>query len=182
MIRKVNLIEYLPQIVQDYREIKEVMTTENPEFQLVEDESEILMNNQFVETANERGIKRFEDMLGIKALDDDTLENRKFKVLSVWNNAIPYSIRALKQKLAVLCGEDGYSLNIEYSNYKITVRVSLISKKNFSQVEKMLNEVVPCNMIIDVNLLYNQHETLAKFTHKQLSSYTHEQLRNEVLS
>jgi hypothetical protein len=181
VIREVNLIEYLPPVIQDYKEIKEVMTSENPEFQLVGDESEVLKNNQFIESTNELGIKRFEDMLEIKALYDDTWDNRKFKVLSVWNNAIPYTINALNEKLAILCGEGGYSLNVNYNTYTVTVRVALSSKKNYSEVEKMLNLVLPCNMIIDVSLLYNQHETLAAFTHAQLSAYTHEQLREGVI-
>ena len=49
-------------------------------------------------------------------------------------------------------------------------------------VKEMLEEVIPANMEIDLSLLYNQHETLAKFTHKELAKYTHRQIREEVLS
>lgn len=66
--------------------------------------------------------------------------------------------------------------------YRVVVRVNLINKKNFSMVKEMLEEVIPANMEIDLSLLYNQHETLAKFTHKELAKYTHRQIREEVLS
>lgn len=64
----------------------------------------------------------------------------------------------------------------------IMERVNLINKKKFSMVKEMLEEVIPANMEIDLSLLYNQHTTLAKFTHRELSKYTHKQIREEVLS
>ena len=78
--------------------------------------------------------------------------------------------------------KDGYSLKVIHGEYRIIVRVNLINKKNFSMVKEMLEEVIPANMEIDLSLLYNQHETLAKFTHKELAKYTHRQIREEVLS
>ena len=50
MIRDVNLIGYLPPFIQEYMEIRKIMQAENPEFQFVEDESEIIKNNQFIQT------------------------------------------------------------------------------------------------------------------------------------
>ena len=108
-------------------------------------------------------------MLKIQALDDDTLENRRFRIMSRWNNKIPYTVQILRNKLETLCGKDGYSLKVIHGEYRVVVRVNLINKKNFSMVKEMLEEVIPANMEIDLSLLYNQHETLAKFTHKELS-------------
>ncbi len=182
MIREVNLADYIPLYMQDFSEIKEILNTENIEFQTIDDESETILDNQFIFTCSEVGIKRFEDMLGIKALDDDTLENRRFKVLSVWDNAVPYSIRALKEKLAVLCGEAGYTLNVYYDTYSIKVRIALKNMKNYVQAENMLRAVIPCNMLMDLSLLYNQHSTLKGFTNRQLKEFTQYQIRNEVIT
>ena len=46
----------------------------------------------------------------------------------------------------------------------------------------MLNRVVPANMVIDLDLLYNQHSDFDGLTHEELSVYTHQQLRDEVIS
>lgn len=182
MIRNVDLISYLPQYLRGYREIREALQAQQPEVQRLEDLTEDIMNNQFILSSNEPGVRRFEHMLGVAALDDDLLENRKFRMLSLWNNAIPYTMAVLHKKLATLCGEDGYKLEIFPEEYRIDVRIALKSKKNFNMVQEMLCDVLPANLLLDVSLLYNQHATLSEFTYGQLSSYTYDQLRNEVLT
>lgn len=181
MIRKVDLISYLPEYLHGYKELGKTMEAQQAEIQKLEDIIEELKNNQFIISADEQGIKKYETMLGVIALDDDTLENRKFRVLSRWNNTIPYTVFTLREKLENLCGKDGYILKVMNKEYRVLVRVSLISKKNYRMVEEMLNEVIPANMVIDLSLLYNQHITLGKFTHRRLAAYTHSQIRNEVL-
>ena len=52
----------------------------------------------------------------------------------------------------------------------------------FDEVDKLVRRMAPANLIITVELRYNQHLTLAKFTHAQLSQYTHKELREEVIS
>ncbi len=181
MVREVDLISYLPEYLHGFRELKELMGAQQPEVQALEDATEVLKNNQFILSADGQGIRKFETMLGVTALDDDTLENRKFRVLSRWNNAIPYTVPVLKRKLENLCGEGGCLLEIFHTEYRVKVRVALASKKNYRMVGEMLGEVIPANMEIDLSLLYNQHKTLGKFTHSQLAAFTHRQIRNEVL-
>lgn len=182
MVRNVDLISYLPEFMRCYKELEKILNAQRPEVQSLEDATEVLKNNQFIISADEQGIKKFEDMLSVTALDDDSLENRKFRVLSKWNNAIPYTVWVLRVKLATLCGTDGYILQVFHKDYKVKVRVALKSKRNYKMVEEMLAEVIPANMVIDLSLLYNQHETLKKYTHRQLAEYTHDQIRNEVLN
>lgn len=181
MIREVDLISYLPEYMQTYKEIREALLAQQPEIQKLEDTTENIQNNQFILYANEQGIERFEALLGVKAVDDDSLENRKFRVLSLWNNYIPYTTQVLHGKLETICGKDGYKLKVINEQYKVVVRVALKSKKNFKMVEEMLNIVLPANMIIDLSLLYNQHSTLLKYTHAQLKGKTHREVREEVL-
>ena len=45
MIREVELLNHLPLFIQEYREIREIMKSENPEIQSLEDETEIIFNN-----------------------------------------------------------------------------------------------------------------------------------------
>ncbi|EOS27670.1 hypothetical protein C806_00117 [Lachnospiraceae bacterium 3-1] len=181
MIREVDLISYLPEYLHGYQELEKIMAVQQVEIQALEDITEVFKNNQFILSADEQGIKKYEIMLGVTALDDDTLENRKFRVLSRWNNTIPYTVFTLKEKLENLCGKDGYILEALNEEYRVFVRVALTSKKNYRMVEEMLNEVIPANMIVDLSLLYNQHSTLGKFTNRQLAMYTQNQIRNEVL-
>lgn len=62
----------------------------------------------------------------------------------------------------------------------LTVRVALTSRNVLSDVAKLLDRVVPSNLLIDLSLLYNKNNQLSKFTHEELKKYTHIQLREEV--
>ncbi|WP_164473089.1 putative phage tail protein [Clostridium sp. E02] len=180
MIRNVDLLNYIPYFLREFREMKMIQNVIQPEIQQMEDETEVLFKNQFIQSSDIQNIKRYEKMLDMYPLPNDTLKDRQFKVLSKWNRMIPYTKVTLNQKLAVLCGQDGYTLDLDPDKV-VTVRVALKSKKNFNEVKRLLEEFVPCNMGIDLDLLYNQHGLLKQFTHKQLSAWTYGQIRNEVL-
>ena len=68
-----------------------LMQAENPEFQLANNETEKIKNNLFIETCDEKGISRFESIMGIFPLDTDTLESRISRVLTRWNEKLPYT-------------------------------------------------------------------------------------------
>ena len=180
MIREADLLSYIPDFLKEYEEMRALQEVLQPEIQRLEDETESVFCNQFISSSDIRSMKRYEKMLHLQPLPDDTLADRRFKVLSKWNRMIPYTKVTLRQKLSVLCGEDGFTLEIDPKKV-ITVRVALKSKRNFYEVREMLEEFVPCNMVMDLDLLYNQHGLLCKFTHKQLRAWNHRQIRNEVL-
>lgn len=182
MNREIDLMDYLPEYLKEYKELEKTLKAQQPEIKKLAETVERLKNNQFITTADEEGIRKFETMLEVTALDNDTLENRKFRVLSRWNNTIPYTASVLRKRMENLCGKDGYQLEILHLESKVKVRVALTNKKNYGMVEEMLQEVIPANIWIDLSLLYNQHKTLSKFTHRQLAAYTQKEVRNEVLN
>ena len=135
MIRDVNLIGYLPPFIQEYMEIRKIMQAENPEFQFVEDESEIIKNNQFIQTCNLTGISKFESLIGIIPSSDDTLESRINRVLVRWNDTVPYTWKTLLNKLDTLCGgSDKYEIIRKLDEQKLDVTTHL---DLYGQVEEL---------------------------------------------
>ena len=59
----VNLLEYLPDFMQEYREIRQIMKSEEPEFKTLWDLFKKVFNNQFIQYCDENGISKFEEML-----------------------------------------------------------------------------------------------------------------------
>lgn len=146
MIRDVNLIEHLPLFIQNFREIQQIMTAENPEFQLVVDESEKIKKNQFIETSDLVGIRRFEKMLNIVPTVDDTLESRISRVLTRWNDVIPYTYRALVQKLAQLCDGLNFSINPNFNEYKMEIITHLEMSGQVDELQRLLGYMIPVNL------------------------------------
>jgi len=180
-----NLIDYLPQVLKEVRELKLIFQSEQTEIADLWISIDNAFNNQFVETftidSTEYGVSRWEKILGIVPKATETLDARKFRILTRLNELIPYTLTTLKQQLEALCGSDGYSLTLKNEIYTIEVKVNLIVKSKFDDVAALLRRVVPANMVIDLKLIYNQQLTLSQFTHGQLQAYTHNQLRSEVL-
>lgn len=182
MKRDANLISYLPPVLQKVREYQAITNAENPEFQQVFDTSEEVLGNSFVHDATEYGVGRWEKILGIVPKATESLDARKFRILTRLKEQLPYTMRTLKQQLEALCGKDGYSIELYNDAYTIEIKVNLIAKSKFDDVDALLQRVIPANMIINLKLIYNQHLTLKQFTHAHLHAYTHNQLRNEVIS
>lgn len=119
--------------------------------------------------------------LGITPKGTDSLEDRRFRILTRINEELPYTLPQLRNILETLCGKGNYSADVEEGTYQLLVKIGLAAKNNFNDVESLLNRVVPQNMVVTLLQLYNTHAELGRFTHAQLAAYTHNQLRNEVL-
>lgn len=148
MIREVNLIGFLPEFVQEYREIRCIMDAENPSVQALEDETERIKDNQFIITCDLVGISRFENLLGITPSEDDTLESRISRVLVRWNDAIPYTWKVLIQKLNTLCGVGKYELIPEWDEYKLTIKTHMNLYGSTEELDNILDNIMPCNILV----------------------------------
>ena len=148
MIREVNLLSFLPEFVQEYREIKHIMNSEQPEIQKLEDETEIIKNNQFILSCDIDGIARFENLLGIKPKPDDSLDARKSRVITRWNDSIPYTYKGLKEKLNVMCGEGNYLLIPSFNEYGLEIVVSLPLSGQADELDYMLSYMIPANIVV----------------------------------
>lgn len=176
-----KLQDYLPPILLKTYEFPLLCETEQPEIDRLHDAADAVLDAQFISTAGEYAISRYEKIFGVVPQDTDTLDERRFKVLTRINTQLPFSVRRLRQQLATLCGEDGYKLEVGGGKYTLTVKVALTAKRNQQAVEELLADIVPANMVCTTSLLCNQHADLTRFTHAQLALLTHFEIREEVL-
>ena len=138
-----------------------------------------LLANQFIKTAGNLGLSRWEKILGITPKGTDTLDDRRFRVLARLNEELPYTLPQLRVILENLCGPGNSSA--EVTDYTLLVKVGVAAKKNFEDVQNLLERVAPVNLVLVVQQLFNIHETLKGFTHAQLAWYTHLEVRTEEL-
>ena len=88
MIRDVDLVSYLPLYLDGYEENPATLEAENPEFILIWNATDRVLKNEFIETADEYGISRFEKILNIFPSKEDTLESRRARVQARWFSKI----------------------------------------------------------------------------------------------
>ena len=176
-----KLQDYLPPILLKTYEFPLLCDTEQPEIDRLHDGADAVLDAQFLSTAGEYAISRYEKIFCVVPQDTDTLDERRFKVLTRINTQLPFSVRRLRQQLETLCGEDGYKLEVSGGKYTLSVKVALTAKRNQQAVKELLADIVPANMVCTTSLLYNQHADLTRFTHAQLALLTHFEIREEVL-
>ena len=176
-----NIANYWIEQIKETKEFKALAETEDTEVIKLQQAIEDLLDNEFIESATEWGIARREKLLSITPFADDTLNDRRFRVLSRWNNKIPYTFRNLVAKLNQMCGKDGYELQLNHNEYSLEIKVELKTKRMLQEVDSLAHIMCPCNLLISVRLKYNKHYILAEDTHRQLQVYSHTGLREEVL-
>ena len=142
-------------------------------------DAENLELDLFISTATEAGISRREKEYGLNPKDTDSLEDRRFIVQVYENEILPYTENVLRKKLISICGEDGYSMEVFID--KIVVRLFLQKKMYLTTVRDLLEKVVPLNIVIDSELMYNTYNFLKEKTYAQLNQRTYKQMRDEVL-
>lgn len=174
--------DYWPNILKDVREFKKIANAENPELRIIWEAVENLMNDQFIETATIRGVVRREKMLEITPYFDDDIESRRFRVLARWNDKLPYTYRILEKKLNQLCGQEHYTMTLNANDYWLDIKIELTRKRMFDEVDRLTRQMVPANIVITVELRYNQHADMYGKRHGDLRPYTHNHLRNEVIN
>lgn len=172
-----ELKKYLPPILQDITEFAALHDSENPEFCIVWEAVKNTLKDQFIDELTATGIERWEKILNLAGNGD--LSDRRLEIKSRVSQDGTYTLQKLKDTLSTLCGgDDEYTCELHAEDYKLVVRIKLTSTNKFDTVKKLLTDVTPANLIIDLSLLYNQHKTLKVRTHGELKSYTYNDLRN----
>lgn len=178
---KRKLIDYLPNVIKELEEFKQIMQAEQKQVDELWKFIYAILNEAFVDTAEDIGLKRWESILDIIPLDTDSAEVRRMRIHARMLEDAPYTWNSFKQMLGGLCGEDGYTLELKKKEYTLVIKVALTSKKLKDEVVKMADRVVPANLILDIDLLYNTYELLKQITWGQATEKTYKDLRDEVI-
>jgi len=155
-----NLIDYLPSHMQGLIEFRQIINTEQPEIDALIKAIETAPDDFFLSTLTSYGVKRWEKILKVKPSENDTLETRRFRVLSRWNDRIPYTWNSLIEKLNTLCGKGNYTISLQNDIYTLNLETHLGVYGTVDELNSLLDDIIPCNLIIILhNVLYGGNET-----------------------
>lgn len=165
MVREVRLEKYLPEFMQDYAEPVSALKAENPEFSIIWKAADRTMYNRFISTADEDGISGFEKMLNIYPTAGDTLESRRFRVQNRWFNNIPSTMKALIQKITILCQDTDFEISDNFeSGYVLKVDTNLEMFGKVMELEHILDSMVPCSVVVEsLNIIKANEPGLVNF-------------------
>lgn len=153
MCRSIDLLEHVPFFMKEVQEFKQIVKAENPEFDLIQDVSQDMMNNQFIQDSTEYGVERWEKILGILPNKSDTLEDRKQAILTMINAHVPYTMRSLKNMLAGICGENNFTVNYNNERFVLEIEIFELQDSKLRVLLELLKEMMPANLVVNVSII-----------------------------
>lgn len=146
---------------------------QQPEFDRLDENITMLQNEMFVETADEYGISRLEKVYGITEKSSDT-EFRKFRLMLKIKGG---KNKTLAERFDELLGPGNYLMNFYKNEMLLEIKITVESEQYLDEAFKLADRIVPCNIKLDVRIMYASHKMLGKYTHKELSSCRYEELK-----
>lgn len=147
-MRDIDIRSYVPPFLLKYSELKQLYESENPEFKKLNIEADNLLDNQFIGSTNEKGIARYEALLGISGMQEYSLEERQIKVYTAWIDDIPYTFNTLKERIERLCGKGNFTLLVNNVEHKVIITTHLEYQLQSEELERMLDIILPANMVL----------------------------------
>lgn len=146
-----KLLDYLPDFMRQFSEMKEITETEDTELDEIDISIQKVIDNAFIEDCDEYGIKKYETLLGISPSSQDTLDSRRSRVFLRWNDDIPYTYRVLIRKLNALCGVNNYTITGDESAYYLHFETSLGLFGQVKELEQLLEKILPVNIYYELS-------------------------------
>ena len=153
------LIDYLPEVVKQIKEMQAITAAEQPEFDLIEATIEQILANTLITTADEHGIEKFEKELGIEPKKEQTLEERRIAIM----------VRSAKKNLSFADVQNimyGYSgeiiLQTDYNADEIAVFLG-DNVEDVPKIYKILDEILSLQVFI---YFIKETTTKMQFTEK----------------
>lgn len=145
-----KLLDYLPLVLQEIMEMRAINEANEPEISMAWDALERVMANQFLDEADTWGVGVWEQELGLRPKDTDTLEERKARIKATWNAQLPYSLPWLRRWLDGICGPEGHSENVIDYNLRIELDHAALRKASSSAVGimELLLPRIPANLLL----------------------------------
>lgn len=151
--RIVAIENYWAAVIRDSAEFKQIASAENPEFNKLNECIRRMLEDTFIKDATEYGVSRWETILKIVPDVNDTLEDRKIRILTQLNIRLPYTWRMLKQIITSFVGENNFTMKYFNDISKLDIRINVTSESQYNTVLTLLNNVVPQNIVVDLGYM-----------------------------
>lgn len=149
-----NLLDprvYLPDLYQHIREIDVLSEAALYVLSYIRGEYMQILANQFVMSADIKGITRFEGILGIMADSMLDLESRRQRVLSKMATSTVFTEEVLRQNIKNMCDNGVYELLLDYDTFHAALKVRMGKKGMLEVLYDMLYTMLPAHASFEIN-------------------------------
>lgn len=161
---------YLPDVVRELQEFQKMAEFEGP---ILEEEAaakEEMIRNQWILTAERRGLLRLARMMGFSGAEAMETEPLREEILYRWNNQSPYTYFHLLDWLDGYCGAGEYKAKLERESYLLHLVLELRIKEKRDFLLRHLRKMIPANLMLKIDLNTNTHGKIGVMTHGQMKA------------
>lgn len=174
-----KVFRYAPDVYINNEEMLEIYDVQNQEIEQIENYSLKNFLNNFLETCDVEGVRRFEKILDILA--DEILETLEFRKTRILNRLIqqpPYTKIFLENMLKGIFGKENVSLKVIENDYIIEVVIDTSIDGLYDDTLQELRKIIPANIVIkSLQIEPYTHMYLNKrYTHAQMEQFTQGEL------
>ena len=148
-----QLVDYLPDILKDVREMTLLTADEDTELALINAKTAQALKDVYPETAGLYGIERWEQILGLPKKASKTTEERRAAIIARLNEILPYTDIQLRRMLFGITGSyENFVLTITGAVLRLGIDASVYESKQ--AILDMLERVLPMNIEYFINPSY----------------------------
>ncbi|GAA0378997.1 putative phage tail protein [Bacillus horti] len=143
-----RLMGYLPEFYHDIVDFVQLTDTQEAEIISSKQAIQLLFDNQFVMSSDERAVRRRERMLGIQADPTrETLDFRKKRIVNRYSTKPPFTMRYLQDRLDFLVGAGRAITSVDPEAFVLKVTVDIENADIFKEVEHTIKTIKPANIV-----------------------------------
>lgn len=180
-ILNTDIEEYFPPHIKQIKEFQQIAKAMNYEICMMWENASVYELNQYINTMDESQCEYYEKkILNISSLKDDTLQDRRDRIMASLVSTLPYTENRMIETLDLLCGgSKNYVLLIEPKNYTINVGIKLASVKLSNNIRDIVEKMAPANMVRNIYIIFNRWSNFKKQKWGDLKEKTWTEMRND---
>ena len=151
----VNTGHYYPPHIKNIEEYKRIIVAYDKELRLLWAALGTQYDNQYFDTMDEATCARWEKLIGIQLVGDETLFERRIQIKGRWTSSLPYTEPKFHEVLQSMVG-DYYTLAVSVPDKELNVGILLAEVLKIDYVYEIMRAMAPADMVVNVRVVYNR--------------------------
>ena len=160
---KESLLAQLPEYFRGILDFRALMDTEQITLDEAADAILQVQKNFFVQTCDTPTLEQWEKILNLTAVAGDTVEFRRWRILTRLNLRLPYTLPQLRIYLDNLLGTANYRLALDYAGHSLVVEVAegIINPRVLEELTRQLGGMLPAHIAYQIISYQNGKQATA---------------------
>lgn len=146
-----TLLEYLPPFLREYYEFKQLCKSGDIEVSSIDKAVDWNFDSAFISDCDATVLSKYERLLGIIPTSNQSIENRRNKVLLQWNTVASMTLPQFISKLQEYCGKDNIYVDTSREQFYQLVLWLNIHKVDVPIIKDFVDAWLPMNVNYTLN-------------------------------